>query len=302
MVDMRYLYKSLFLFVALLTCACDEMIFVDSMFNAVGVDQRFTESIEWNNEHLPRSISTPEESYTLFCMSDSHVGSTDNVDLFFTLAEQNDALCAVLVGDLTDDGKPASYDSLQRHFPMASQFESLPSFSTAYPTPCDTALTVIPIAGNHDLYSYGWSEYSSRFGSSSFTFTITTPSAQDLFICLDSGNGTLGRKQLNWLKDILRQERDSFRHCIVFSHLQFFGYNTLSFSGFLPDELNEITELFLKYNVELAVTGHVHHRSDIDFGNTKYIVMPALLETADNHGYLTVVISGDDINTSIESL
>ena len=103
------------------------------------------------------------------------------VTIFFLASN---AVAVVMVGDLTT-GHAEDYALFEQHLPNR---DSLPSF-------------LIP--GNHDLYFNGWEEFYTRFGSSTYFFTIRTTTATDLFICLDSGGGTLGNLQLDWLKEML---------------------------------------------------------------------------------------------------
>ena len=93
-----------------------------------------------------------------------------------------------MAGDLTT-GHEEDYNVFEQHLP---QQDSLPAFL---------------IAGNHDLFFNGWKEFYSRFGSSTYLFTVKTPDATDLFICLETGGGTLGDKQLEWLINILQTIR-----------------------------------------------------------------------------------------------
>lgn len=51
---------------------------------------------------------------------------------------------------------------------------------------------------------------------------VNTSEASDLFICLDSGSGTLGEKQLAWLREILEKKRANSQNCFVVTHNNFF--------------------------------------------------------------------------------
>ncbi len=106
-------------------------------------------------------------------------------------------------GDITT-GRADDYNTLSDIRPKKNDIESF--------------LTV----GNHDLYFNGWKEFYARFGASVYYFTVKTPLASDLFICLDTGSGTLGEKQMKWLTKLLASERKKYRHCVVFTHVNFF--------------------------------------------------------------------------------
>ena len=150
------------------------------------VNQRFEQSIKWNSSRDNQKITVSTDNYFILTMSDSHVGGTKNLDIFLNRAKTINAAAVVMVGDLTT-GHTKDYAVFQEHIPTQ---DSLPSFL---------------VTGNHDLYFDGWNEFYSRFGSSTYFFTVQTPVATDLFICLDTGGGTLGSKQLDWFNPHCRE-------------------------------------------------------------------------------------------------
>ena len=60
--------------------------------------------------------------------------------------------------------------------------------------------TVFYTLGNHDLYFNQWEEYKKYIPTSTYWFDTRTKEGKllDLFICLDSGEGTLGVKPLTF--------------------------------------------------------------------------------------------------------
>ena len=267
-------------FLALLLLGCDK---IDITGFGVTVNTRFKDSIRWNENNPPKVVTAENDSYTVYCMSDSHVGTLGNLDLFLGKASQAEAVAVAMVGDLTT-GKGEDYEKFHRRLLQ------------------ETDNTLIPIAGNHDLYYGGWEEFYTRFGSSTFTFTVETPEATDLFICLDTGSGTLGPKQLEWLENLLKTTRTNYRHCIVLSHLHFFGFNPFSIEGFMPEESDFLMKLFLEHNVNMAISGHLHYKQEGTFGNTTYLVMEPLTENYSDPGYLTLTVTGDQLSYSFEKL
>jgi len=135
----------------------------------------------------------------------------------------------------------------------------------------------------------------SHFGSSTYIFTIKTNVASDLFICLDTGGGTLGNKQLDWLEDKLQSLRPDYRRCIVFTHNNFFRFQHTSSTNPLVEELQILMDLFTKYQVNMVVTGHDHEHDVELFGNTTYLVMDALKDGLSNSGYLQLIIENGNI-------
>jgi predicted phosphodiesterase len=239
-------------------------------------DQRFSQSMDWNEKHSYREIVVPSGDYSIMSMADSHVGSTNNMDSFFNIAKSNNTSAVVMVGDLTT-GKSEDYSIFDQHLPDK---DSLPLFF---------------IIGNHDLHYNGWEEFYSWFGSSTYSFTIKSPDATDLYICLDTGGGTLGEKQLNWLKTLLQTKRKEYRHCMVFTHNNFFRSRHTDSTYPLVEELYVLLELFTNYHVDMVITGHDHMRDVVSLGTTTYIVMDALKDGLSNAGYFKITVKNGNI-------
>ena len=231
------------------------------------VNQRFEQSMEWNAQNPTQEIIVPTDDYMILSFSDSHVGGTNNLNAFFNNAVTQNAAAAVMVGDLTT-GHAKNYAVFQQYLPNP---DVLPSF---------------PITGNHDLYFNGWEQFYSRFGSSTYIFTVKTPTVSDLYICLDTGSGTLGNLQLDWMKNVLQNLRPDYRRCIVFTHNNLFRFRHTTSTNPLIEELYVLIDLFAKHQVNMVVTGHDHKQYAQEFGNTTHIVMDALLDGFKNSGYL----------------
>lgn len=274
----------LILIAILFSCFGCEDIYLTGMFKSEQtVNQRFEQSVDWNQQHAFREITVPSDDYTILTMGDSHVGGTENIDIFFNNAIDLNAAAVVMVGDLTT-GHEEDYVLLQQHIP---EQQVLPSFQ---------------ITGNHDLYFGGWNYFYSIFGSSTYYFSVKTPEASDLFICLDSGGGTLGSDQLEWLKDVLVNDRSNFRRCVVLTHCNFFRFRHTASTNPLVEELQVLIELFTRYEVDMLITGHDHMKSDDVFGNTTYIVMDALLDGFINAGFFQLMIENGTIDYQFVNL
>ena len=240
------------------------------------VNLRLGQSMAWNSTHPFKVIEAPSDDYTLLAMGDSHVGSTINLDRFFKIAKTTHATAVVMVGDLTN-GRAADYALFVQHLPDKD------------------SLTTFPIVGNHDLHYEGWNEFYTRFGASTYLFTIKTPAATDLFICLDTGGGTLGDKQLAWLTHLLETKRSDYRNCFVFTHDNFFRFRHTESANPLVEELRILLELFTKNHVNMVINGHDHQHNSALFGITWYIVMDALEDGLSNAGYLKLNVKKGQI-------
>ena len=256
--------------------ACEKADFMGMFISKESVNQRFDQSMEWNALHPFREIVVLSDDYSILSMSDSHVGGTVNLETFLNIAKTTNVSALIMVGDLTT-GHAKDYAEFQQHVPDQ---DSLPSFL---------------IVGNHDLYFDGWTEFHSRFGSSTYFFTISTPAATDLFICLDTGGGTLGTKQLDWLKEILQTVRPNYRRCIVFTHNNLFRFRHTFSTNPLVEELHVLIELFTKHHVDMVITGHDHKQYVKLFGNTTHIVMDALMDGLSYSGYFQLDVQSGNL-------
>lgn len=246
-------------------------------------NERFLESMQWNEQHPYREIILDRDDYSLLTIADCHVGSTKNLDQLFTIAKTTNTLAIVFVGDLTT-GHPGDYDEFEKHLP---QRDSLPLFF---------------IAGNHDEFYSGWKEFYKRFGSSTYYFSIKTPGATDYFFCLETGGATLGGDQLRWLEDNLKSKSQDYRNCFVFTHNNLFrAHHTLSTNP-LTEEVYTLTALFTKYHVDMVITGHDHLNDDCLFGITRYIQLDAFTDENIKASYFRINIKDGKISYSFESI
>lgn len=245
-------------------------------------DQRFEQSMEWNKAKGYTSIHHSQQHYTLYAMSDSHVGTTRNLTRFFDAAQSN-ALAALLVGDLTT-GKQADYEVFSSHLPADSTFR------------------YFALAGNHDIYFDGWKHYKKLFGTSTYYFSVNTPNTSDLFICLDSSGGTLGSLQLEWFRTVLETMRNNYRHCVVFTHNNLLRFRPTMSTNPYVEEVQVLLDLFLRHRVGFAITGHDHISDSATFGSTTHITMDALLDKNKQAGYLKLMIREEGIEFRFERM
>jgi UDP-2,3-diacylglucosamine pyrophosphatase LpxH len=247
------------------------------------VDQRVEQSLDWDSKNPEMELDISSDEYTIFCMADSHVGTTSNLDRFFSIAKESNAAAVIMAGDLCS-GRVSDYDVLEKHMHSG---DSLPRFM---------------VAGNHDLHFAGWNEYFNRFGSSTYYFSVRTPEGSDIFICLDTSEGTLGKIQFAWLSNVLKNLRQNYRRCIVITHNNLFRVKQAESTNPLPEEICALVKLFTINHIELVITGHDHRKDDRLFGITRYIVMDPLEDKADNAGYFVLTIRKGELKYNFESI
>jgi UDP-2,3-diacylglucosamine pyrophosphatase LpxH len=240
------------------------------------VDDRFEQSQIWNASHPFKNLIVNVDNYRILAAADSHIGGTTNFNVFLTEAKKPENLAFVMDGDIVT-GPQDDYSTFQQLLP---NFDEKPYFL---------------LIGNHDLFFDGWKTFYTDFGTSTYWFTVQTPIANDIYICLDSGSGTLGDKQLAWLKNTLSTQRNKYRNCIVFSHVNFFRNRHAGSSSFLVPELYVLLDLFARNNVNMVISGHDHAKALNVLGNTTYIIIGALRDYYPNAGYLKLSITDGKI-------
>jgi predicted phosphodiesterase len=266
---------------ALMAAACSKES--ELIISSESVDMRFNESMEWNKKHLIPEIVVDSDDYSLLAMADCHVGGTTNLDKFFKIAEEEKPSAVIMDGDLTG-GLTENYNLFENH------------------TFLNDSVKLFFVIGNHDLWYNGWGEFYSRFGSSSYYFTISTPAASDLYICLDTGGSTLGHLQMEWLKNLLESQRSDYRRCVIITHINLFRPRHTTSTNLVNEELNTLINLFTEHRVDMVITGHDHKRDAEVFGVTTYIQVDALADGLSYAGYLNLKVKNGNIGYSFENI
>lgn len=271
----KYLLAILFVLVTFPSCL-EDVDFSGFITNYTPVNERFEQSMEWNQNHPDKIIHVKDENYTLFIAADVHIGGTSNFKQFLTDGLTQGADAFILAGDNVS-GHKHDYDTLRNHLQKI------------------TNIPVFPITGNHDLYFKGWQYFYDYFGSSTYKIVVETDQTKDdAIICLDSGGGTLGKKQLAWLKTKL-ENRDKYRKCIVVTHNNFFRARHTTSTNPQIDELYLLLDWFYDYKVDLVIMGHDHQHSLEQFGPTTYITMDALKDDFKKASYLKLNVNNGEI-------
>jgi len=247
-------------------------------------DERFAQSMSYNAEHGYDKITGVPDDYEVYVMSDIHVDfSTDNLDRFVSdyLADSVAAPFALCLGDLIN--ATDHWDYFDEHVKPVR----------------DAGRKIYYTVGNHDLYFDQWPEFRSRYHTSTYWFEVqTVGNFKDLYISIDSGNGTLGVDQRDWLEDVLREKKNQgYRHTIVYTHTHFFKKDTSQghTSNFNLEETYDLLDLFDRYDVSLVLQGHSHSRDLTTFKDVVYLRVDSL-EDHYPDAYYTILNVGNHIN------
>jgi hypothetical protein len=251
------------------------------LYSADPVNERVKLSLEWNRQRPSREVFVPGTDYALLIAGDTEIGETAYLDTLIARAEKPGVAGYVIAGDITS-GDPEGYDILEYELDTKKPDQDF------------------YILGNHDLFFNGWDKYYSYFGSSTYAFTVKTSDASDLYICLDSGNATIGSIQLAWLSDLLAKERKNHRFCIIISHVNFFREHHTFSANPLVDEIRVLLDLFYRYSIDMVITGHDHHRSEEFFGKTHFITLDAFIDGFKDASYLRLEIKNGELISNFE--
>ncbi len=246
------------------------------------INKRFDQSMEWNQANGYRSISIPVNEYKFHVGSDIHTKkTTDNIEFMITeMRNDADSYFALILGDVIH-GK-GNYGT----------FADALSYNEETQAADDPIFIAV---GNHDLYFGQWTEFKKHWGTATYHFTVNTPDFKDLFICLDTGTGTLGNKQMAWLKKTLKEEGPGKRHIIIFTHTDLFRTDNSGFptSNMPMEETFDITSLMEEYGVDLYLQGHNHYRHDNLYRGTRYITVDTMKDEAAAPYYMVATLSGN---------
>ena len=283
--------RYLFLFAALALTSCNRLD-VAGMFFSSGThtEDRVAQWLEWNDQHPAVVITDAPDQYNIYVCSDIHLeGDVSRVEQFLRHEYADPlGLFSIVNGDIANESGPRPF----------RQLDSL----LRLPQAADTCFVTI---GNHDIYFDCQQYFQQYFHTSTYAVTVqTVGGAKDLFVFLDSGNATHGRRQLDWLKQLL-QQRDQYRHVVVNTHTCLFrtsyNYSTTPAANLPEEEYYELIDLMSRNNVSLFLMGHFHHKEQHLIGNTPYVMTDNLNEQKATPSYL-VVTCADKVSYRYEEL
>ena len=194
---------------------CNRLDILGMVVNRSDTEERVADWLDYDAQNGMPVIENAPDEYHVYSCSDSHYSERDSIvphsendRLYkYITAERNDpkALFAIHAGDMVNESGEAGFCMTLKalDYNADTQAENDPCFL---------------VIGNHDVYFDCADYFKQYFHTSTYTVTVKTVSGnKDLFIFLDSGNGTHGERQLEWLEEQL-SHRDDYRHCFVISH------------------------------------------------------------------------------------
>ena len=272
---------------ALAMGSCDRLD-VKGMFFSGGshTEDRVAEWLAWNEQHGENIITGVPDSYRFYVCADIHLADDASrvAEVLRREGEDPEARFAIMMGDVANE-------SGERPFRLLDSVVRRGE---------DTCFVVI---GNHDIYFDCEQFYKKYFHTSTYTVTVqTVGGAKDLYVFMDSGNATHGRRQTAWLKDVLTH-RAEYRHVVVGSHTCLFrtsyNYSSTPAANLPEDEYYELLNLMDENDVSLYLMGHFHHREEHVIGSVPYVMVDNLNEGKETPSYL-VVTMGHEVSYKFE--
>lgn len=273
--------------------SCNRLDILGMVVNRSDTEARVTDWLDWNDHNgMPVIDSVPDE-YCFYSTSDSHINDDNSRLAKYITAERNDstAVFSIIAGDIVNERGENPYILAE----AAMQYD--PAIH-ADNDPC------FPIIGNHDLYFDCADHFKTHFHTSTYAVTVKTLGGhQDLYLFLDSGNGTHGDRQMKWVEEQLAK-RSQYRYCFVISHCWLFrntyNYTTTPAANLPEDETYSFMHLMSENQVNMVVMGHFHYRATKTFDGVKYVMTDNLNE--DTKPSYLVVTCGDDISYEYREL
>lgn len=269
-----YILLSLLLLTA---CSEDSNLDMAGMFSSNGepVNTRVAQSLAYNESVGETHLNMGADDYVVYVCSDSHLSRKKphaNMDHFIECYNAETApKLALHLGDLID---------AQKNFEFADSILSLakgPLFLTL---------------GNHDAYFKQWSVWKSYYHTGTYWFDTNNGDKKlDLYICLDSAEGTLGADQTAWLKNLLeKKSKEGYRRIIAFTHTHFWKLDDSQghTSNFSMEETYSLASLLSQYKVDFVWSGHQHARQSVLYKGVNYLVLDATKDIEKGQSYMTV--------------
>lgn len=277
--------KKHFLYIALVaglvSCANeDTTLDMKGMFSTNGeaVNVRFAQSMAYNESRGELSLNMGSDEYVIYACTDSHITrkTHKNLDYFVDQYKAETApKIAIHLGDIID---------AQKNFPCADSilhFAGQTIHDTLFATP-----------GNHDVYFKQWPIYRDFFKTGCYWFETRNGAKKlDLFICLDSADGTLGTDQMKWLRGLLESKsKEGYRRMIVFTHTHLWKLDGSQghTSNMALEETYELTALLGQYKIPYVWSGHQHARQSVIFKGVNYLVLNATKDSEKGQSYMKV--------------
>lgn len=299
---MKKIHLIIFGVAAFFATGCNRLDVAGMIINRSDTEERVAAWLDWNAQNGTVTIENAPDTYKVYSVSDCHYSDRDTFALQgendrlykYMTAERNDpeAQFAIIAGDLANESGEVPYQ-------MVTSSLAYNAATQADDDPC------FVIMGNHDAYYDCADWYKKYFHTSTYPVVVKTQGgAKDLFLFLDSANGTHGKRQMDWLEEQL-SHRDEYRNVVVVSHCWMFrtsyNYTTTPAANFPEDEQYAFMDLMSHNDVSLVVMGHFHACEQRQFGGVTYVMTDNLNDGKTTPSYM-VMSCGEKVSYEYREL
>jgi len=221
----------------------------------------------------PVNISSLPATFSIAVVCDTHFYKEKNkniIKLKDKILPSDEFM--LIGGDLAQDG------NIQDYLNYVELFDDigLPYYSTI---------------GNHDLFFNGWQTYKNIIGKSIYSLNLGN---RIRLISMDSANGTVGKKQLDWLEGELYNSTEPIK--IVLTHFHFFCENPVELQRYTDqEEVAYLINLFSKTNVDYVIMGHSHKYDYREIDGVRYLNVADMVDDGDEKNFCRININNNDM-------
>lgn len=265
----KYFFQKLCLFLLGICCfSCKYYTygFEEFLYRSGTVDKRADSVVELSGSEVP--AFSDSKIVNILVITDIHFGAEANSDsrnrlsskllnYLKNLPEAAKPLFCVCLGDITEHGLKSEYKDYNKFVDKLFQL----------------GIKTYSVLGNHDLYNSGWKSFNELvFPYTSFYYFKT-----DVFsyYFIDSASGSLGKKQMNKLKELLIKD---INPKLIFTHIPAYANGYLYFSMQNTEERNLLISMFAKNNVKALCNGHTHDLQVSNLGRFMEYTFPGFWE------------------------
>lgn len=277
----------------LILTACDEDSMALFKSTAPKVDERVKNSLSYLNTNMNNEypeIEVAGDDYRVYVFSDTHVATVNTILTRFveTFREDKEAPVAVCLGDQIEANH--SYYWFNESFRYMEE-------------PREKHDTVFSAVGNHDIFFDCYWHFIERWKMTAYCFSVVCRKGKtkDLYICLDTASGTIGKVQYQWLQSILSNAKNGdYRYIFVYTHVNIFRTDNTNadISTVALEETRELMYLFSKYGVQQFWAGHDHARDVFQQGGVQYIMLDSMAENDNEPAYMILHVSPQGLNNT----
>jgi len=259
---MKHIIGIMLLVVCLLVMSSCGIVDISGLVHSGDVDDRFSE-----NASLPdkSSLSFSDPVFSFIVITDTHVAGAAQSKLAALKDQVLPGDKFILVcGDISQCGYPEDYQAFCN---LMDQ----------------TGLPYYTAIGNHDLYFGGWHNYKQILGRSCYSVSA----GPFRIVVLDSANGTLGRRQKEWLESVLHSKTESL--CLMMTHFEFFSSGKDGLQQYTDiEEVYYLMHLFETTGVNYVFMGHSHRYDYRKINHVNYLNLPDFADEGLPKSYIRV--------------